>query len=93
MCQSTRRKVQAGSQFCHNAKKQTRGQSNLRRPIKSGVSDMCIKIELTACIGLTYDKVSVQEWSKCNSTSLWRKRTLATGVSARLRKMLNSIME
>jgi len=54
---------------------------------------MYIKIELTACIGLPYDKVSVQEWSKCNSTSLWRKRTLATGVSARLRKMLNSIME
>lgn len=43
---------------------------------------MYIKIELTACIGLPYDKVSVQEWSKCNSTSLWRKRTLATGVSA-----------
>jgi len=60
---------------------------------KSGVSDMYIKIELTACIGLAYDKVSVQEWSKCNSASLWRKRTLTTGVSARLRKMLNSIME
>ena len=60
---------------------------------KSGVSDMYIKIELTACIGLAYDKVSVQEWSKCNSASLWRKRTLAIGVSARLRKMLNSIME
>ena len=60
---------------------------------KSGVSDKYIKIELTACIGLAYDKVSVQEWSKCNSTSLWRKRTLTTRVSARLRKMLNSIME
>ena len=60
---------------------------------KSGVSDMYIKIELTACIGLAYDKVSVQEWSKCNSASLWRKRTLTTGISARLRKMLNSIME